>query len=40
MNAPADKLRAAASALWTELYGEPVTPILDAPAAAVLATTR
>lgn len=40
VDAPADKLRAAASALWTELYGEPVTPILDAPAAAVLATTR
>ncbi len=32
------KLRAAASALWSELYGEPVTPIVDAPARGVLAT--
>jgi hypothetical protein len=26
-----DKLRAAASALWTELYGEPPTAIIDTP---------
>ena len=25
-----DKLRAAATALWTELYGEPLTTIVDA----------
>ncbi len=36
-DAPADKLRAAASALWTELYGEPVTPIVDVPARDVAA---
>jgi hypothetical protein len=28
--APTDKLRAAASALWSELYGEPLTEIVDA----------
>jgi hypothetical protein len=30
-DAPGDKLRAAASALWTELYGEPLTTIVDVP---------
>lgn len=39
-DAPGDKLRAAASALWTELYGEPVTSILDVEAAPAVATTR
>jgi hypothetical protein len=29
--APADKLHAAANALWSELYGEPVTKIVDPP---------
>lgn len=36
-NTPADKLRAAAAALWTELYGEPLTPIADVPPHKVLA---
>ncbi len=35
-----DKLRAAAGALWTELYGEPVTPIVDVPRRDVLAAAR
>ncbi|HEX5059260.1 MAG TPA: hypothetical protein VFV99_07865 [Kofleriaceae bacterium] len=39
-NAPADKLRAAAQALCTDLYGEPVTPIVDAPPRNVLAQAQ
>lgn len=39
-DAPDDKLRAAAGVLWTELYGEPVTPIVDAPRRDVLAAAR
>ena len=31
---PAAALRAAAAALWTDLYGEPVTPIADPPTGA------
>lgn len=38
--APADKLRAAAKALWTELYGEPCTEILDVLARDVLARSN
>lgn len=37
---PGDKLRAAAQALWTELYGEPPTTIVDAPPREALAQTR
>ena len=36
--APADKLRAAAKALWLELYGEPITEIVDVPPKSVVAT--
>jgi len=36
-DAPGDKLRAAAKALWTELYGEPITTIVDAPPRSVVA---
>jgi hypothetical protein len=36
----ADKLRAAAKALWTELYGEPLTEIVDAAPRNVLAQAR
>jgi hypothetical protein len=32
------KLRDAAKALWLELYGEPVTPVVDMPRASMLAT--
>jgi hypothetical protein len=39
-DAPADKLRAAAKALWLELYGEPVTEIVDASPRNVLARAR
>jgi hypothetical protein len=39
-DAPADKLRAAAAALWTELYGEPLTTIVDVPRRTVLARTN
>lgn len=35
-----DKLRAAAKALWTELYGEPATAIIDTPPRAQLAQTH
>jgi hypothetical protein len=37
---PSAKLHAAALALWTELYGEPATAILDAPPRAQLAQTH
>lgn len=39
-DAPSDKLRAAASALWTELYSEPLTTIVDTPPRDVIAQTR
>jgi len=35
-----DKLREAAKALWTELYGEPPTTIVDAPPRTQLAATH
>jgi hypothetical protein len=38
--APSDKLHAAALALWTELYGEPATTIVDAPQRTQLAQTH
>lgn len=39
-NASADQLRGAAKALWNELYGEPITAIVDAPARKVLAQSN
>ena len=36
-DAPGDKLRDAAKALWVELYGKPITTIVDAPPRSVLA---
>jgi hypothetical protein len=35
-----DQLRTAAKALWSELYGEPVTAIVDVPATRVLARAQ
>ena len=39
-NASPDKLRAAAAALWSDLYGEPLTAIVDVPAKSVIAQAR
>jgi hypothetical protein len=39
-NASDDQLRAAAKALWSELYGEPITTIADAPVRNVLAQSH
>jgi hypothetical protein len=39
-NASPDQLRAAAKALWSELYGEPITTIVDTPPKSVLAQAK
>jgi hypothetical protein len=39
-NASDDQLRAAAKALWSELYGEPITTIVDAAPRSVLAQAK
>jgi hypothetical protein len=39
-NASGDQLRAAAKALWNELYGEPITTIADAAPRSVLAQAK
>jgi hypothetical protein len=39
-NASGDQLRAAAKALWNEIYGEPFTTIVDAPPRKVLAQSN